>query len=196
MPAQGSRNRAQVPRCAGMLTALDIIVLVLIGGGLLLGAIKGFVAEALSLFAWFAAVFVLKLGHGPATALLMRVTSSHYGAAALAFVLLFGITFFLGKLVASALGRRTRQSVLGGVDRLLGAGFGALKGLIVATILFLAANLAADLWAGARAPRPEWLRASRTYPLLNASGQAVLNFVHRRRDQSASPDNSAESAAR
>ena len=42
-----------------MLTALDIVVLVLIGGGLLLGAIKGFVAEALSLFAWFAAVFVL-----------------------------------------------------------------------------------------------------------------------------------------
>ena len=180
-----------------MLTALDVVVLVLIGGGLLLGAVRGFVAEALSLFAWFAAVFALKLGYAPATALLTGITGSHYGAAALAFVLLFGATFFLGKLLATSLGRRTRQSVLGPVDRLLGAGFGALKGLVVATLAFLAVNFVAELIWGGDAARPGWarFRTARTYPLLNASGQAVLSYVHRRRNatgaDAADPSNAA-----
>ncbi len=178
---------------APMLTALDIIVLALIAGGLILGLVRGFVSEALSLFAWFAAIFLLKLLHAPATGLLSGVTGNYYAAAVLAFLLVFGATFFAGKLVANAVGRRTRQSVLGPVDRLLGGGFGALKGLLVATILFLAANLLADLWSGASSRRPDWLRTSRTYPLLNASGQAVLTFVRHRRDQPPSDNSQKES---
>ena len=86
--------------------------------------------------------------------------------------------------------------MLGPVDRLLGAGFGALKGLLVATILFLGANLLADMWSGEASRRPEWLRSSRTYPLLNASGQAVLSFVRHRREQQAVPSDNAQGAAR
>ena len=164
-----------------MLTALDIVVLVLIGGGAVLGIIKGFVAEILSLFAWGAAIFALKLLHGPASAALMGVTGSPSGAAALAFVLVFGLVFLGGRLVASSLGRRTRQSVLGPVDRALGLGFGALKGLLIATVLFLAANLAYDTVFGGASTRPEWMRTARTYPLLNASGRAVVDWVQRRR---------------
>jgi membrane protein required for colicin V production len=70
----------------------------------------------------------------------------------------------------------------------LGAGFGALKGLIVATLLYLAANLVYDLWAGRRAPRPGWMADSRTYPLLNASGQAIVDFVEWRRGPAPAPD--------
>lgn len=164
-----------------MLTALDILVLVLIGGGAVLGLVRGFVTEVLSLFAWMGAMFALKLLHTPATHALERFTRSEGGAAVLAFLLVFGATFFAGKLVAGSLGRRTRQSVLGPVDRLLGFGFGALKGLLVATVLFLGVNLAYDTVFGGRAARPDWLRTSRTYPLLNASGRAVVEFVHRRR---------------
>jgi membrane protein required for colicin V production len=34
------------------LTALDILVVVLVGAGLVFGFLRGFVAEILSLFAW------------------------------------------------------------------------------------------------------------------------------------------------
>lgn len=174
-----------------MLTALDIVVLVLIGGGAVLGVLRGFVTEILSLFAWAAAIFALKLLHTPATHALTGFTGSGGGAAVLAFVLIFGLVFFGGKLVAGSLGRRTRQSVLGPVDRALGAGFGALKGLLIATIIFLALNLGYDTLFGGTAQRPQWLRTSRTYPLLNASSRAVVDWVQHRRQRRADADNAS-----
>ena len=51
--------------------------------------------------------------------------------------------------------------MLGPVDRVLGGGFGMLKGLIGATLFFLLANLATDMVYGAEAERPEWMTDSR-----------------------------------
>ncbi|MFS0735910.1 CvpA family protein [Sphingomonas sp. 1P06PA] len=163
------------------LTALDIAVLILVLGGGALGVVRGFVTEILSIFAWVAAIIALKLFHGPATDLLEAVVGTRSGAAVLAFVLLFGFVYVAGKLIAGQLGRRTRQSVLGPVDRLLGLGFGLLKGLLIATLAYLLATLAIDTLWGADSQRPDWLRQSRTYPLLNASGRAIVDFVEERR---------------
>jgi membrane protein required for colicin V production len=178
-----------------MLTALDIIVLLLIGGGAVLGVIRGFVTEILSLFAWAAAIFALKMVHTPVSNLLAGMIGTKSGAAVLAFILVFGVVFFAGKLVAASLGRRTRQSVLGPFDRALGAGFGALKGLLIATVLFLGVNLGYDTIFGGTSARPQWLRTSRTYPLLNASGRAVVDWVQHRRAAAASSGNATDSAS-
>jgi len=172
-----------------MLTAMDIIVLLLIGGGAVIGLMRGFVMEVLSLFAWAAAIFALKLLHGPVASLLVHVVKSPSGAAVLSFVLIFGLVFFGGKMVAASLGQRTKKSVLGPVDRVLGLGFGALKGLLIATVLFLGVNLVYDTIYGSRAERPSFVRGSRTYPLLNASGRAVVDWVQRRRADATKPDN-------
>jgi membrane protein required for colicin V production len=162
----------------GSLTALDIIVLLLVGGGLVLGFMRGFVGEVLSLLAWVAAILALKVFHTPATQALSGVGT---GAAVLAFALVFGIVFLGGKLVARQIGTATKRSVVGPFDRVLGSGFGALKGLIGATLLYLAATLVYDTIYGRSAPRPEWMVQSRTYPLLNASGRAIVDFVEARR---------------
>ena len=163
------------------LTTLDIVVLLLVGGGAVLGALRGFVTEVLSLFAWVAAIFAVKLAHAPATLFLAQHVGTQTAASVAAFVLVFGIVFLGGKMVAGAIGRRTRQSVLGPLDRLLGLGFGALKGLIGATLLFLFVNLATDTFYGGSAARPDWMIASRTFPLLNASSRAIVDFVEMRR---------------
>jgi membrane protein required for colicin V production len=163
------------------MTALDIIVLLLAGGGLLLGAKRGFVGEVLSLASWIAAIFALKLLHTPVTEALTYPVGTSSGAAVLAFALVFGIVFIAGKLLARRLGGATRRSLIGPIDRILGAGFGALKGLILATLLYLGANLVYDTIHGASAPRPDWMAKSRTYPLLYASGRAIVDFVEWRR---------------
>ena len=195
----GCVRTAQLPQLepgrASVLTALDIVVLVLIGGGAVMGVLRGFVSEILSLFAWAAAVFALKLLHTPATLALTHVTHTQGGAAVLAFVLVFGIVFLCGRMVAASLGRRTRRSVLGPVDRALGLGFGALKGLLAATMLFLAVNLADDTVFGGGAARPAWMRTARTYPLLNASGRAVVDWVQRRRARPAGAGDAARASA-
>lgn len=163
---------------------MDALVLLLIVGLGLWGAIKGFVAEVLALFTWFAAIYALKLLHAPVTGVLQaHLVHGHGAAAVVAFALVFAAVYIAGRLVAGSLGRRTRASVLGPADRLLGAGFGALKGLLVATVAFLLVNLLVDLGEGQAGPRPHWMRDSRTYPLLNASGRAVVDWVRMRRGQ-------------
>jgi membrane protein required for colicin V production len=163
------------------LTALDILVLLLVGGGLFFGFMRGFIFEVLSLLAWFAAIAALKLLHDPATGLLEPFVGTRAGAAVLAFALVFGIVFFAVKIAAKRIGGGVRKSVVGPVDRILGSGFGALKGLIGATLLYLAANLVYDTIYGRTAERPEWMAQSRTYPLLHASGRAIVDFVEARR---------------
>lgn len=142
---------------------------------------RGFVHEALSLIAWVLAVLAVKFLHTPATEALAGVVGTASGAAALAVVVLFGGTFFVGRLLAKALGSRTRQSVLGPVDRVLGLGFGFLKGLIGASLLFLLATLVIDTVRGGPANRPDWMRDARSYPLLNATSRAMSDWVNQRR---------------
>jgi membrane protein required for colicin V production len=170
------------------MNAVDILVLLAIGGCAVLGLMRGFVLETLSLIAWVLGIFAIRLFHGSATEMIAPFIGSISGAAVLAFTLVFGLTFGAGKLLAHAIGRRTRQSVLGPVDRVLGAGFGAVKGLIGATLVFLAFSLVYDTFYGSGARRPDWLSDARTYPLLNASGQAISEFVAERRARKPAPE--------
>ncbi len=163
------------------MTALDIIALVLIGGGAIFGWIKGFVHEALSLIAWVLAVVAVKFLHTPLTDWLSAPVGTPSGAAALAVVILFGGTFIVGRLLAKALGNRTRQSVLGPVDRVLGLGFGFVKGLIIATLIFIAITFVTDRFWSSPAARPDWLRNARSYQLLDASSRAMVDWLDERR---------------
>jgi len=163
------------------MTALDIFVILLLGGAALVGFVRGFTHEVLSLLAWVGGIAALKLFHTPLQDRLVDVTGSEAGASALAFCLLFLPAYIVVKLFARAIGGKARRSVLGPIDRLLGGGFGMLKGLIGATLFFLLANLATDMVYGTRADRPEWMTESRTYPLLNATGRAVVDWVETRR---------------
>lgn len=170
------------------LTLLDAVTILLVGGGFLFGSFRGFVFEVLSLFAWIVAVIALSLFHTPMTEWLTSHIDTPTGSAALAFGILFGGALVIGKLIASRLGQATRQSVVGPIDRLLGAGFGALKGLIGVTLLFLAFNLAYDLFYGRLEPRPGWVSSARTYPLLHASSRAMVDFVEWQRGEGVDED--------
>ncbi len=165
------------------MTALDVFVFLLLVGGAAIGFVRGFVHEVISLFAWVVAIAMLKLFHTQLwTGLQNSFDTSPASRAVIAFALLFIPSFLLVKLLARSIGGRTRRSpMLGPFDRVLGAGFGALKGLLWVTLFFLLANLATDMTYGPQADRPDWMRNSRTYPLLNASGRAIVDFVEARR---------------
>lgn len=163
------------------LTSLDITVLALVLGSAVLGLRRGFVYEVLALLTWVAVVFAVKLFHLPLSERLAPSIGTPGGSATLTFLLLTGGVWFVGRLLANAIGNRTKSSVLGPVDRALGFGFGALKGLIVASLGFLLATLLFDTVGGGPAGRPAWMRDARTYPLLNATSAGIADFVDRRR---------------
>jgi len=165
------------------MTALDVFVFLLLIGGGAVGFVRGFVHEVISILAWIVGIAMLKLFHTQLwTGLENTFHMSPAAGAVLAFAILFIPSFVLVKLVARSLGGRTRRSpVLGPFDRVLGGGFGLLKGLLGATLFFLLANLATDMVYGPQADRPGWMTRSRTYPLLNASGRGIVDWVQARR---------------
>ncbi len=168
------------------MTPLDIFVLLLLGGGALVGFARGFAQEVLALMAWIAGIAAVKLFHTPLQAKLLASVGSDASASMLAFALLFLPTYVALRLFGRAVGNRARRSVLGPVDRILGGGFGMLKGLIGAILVFLVANFATDLVYGPDAARPGWMTRSRSFPLLNASGRAVVDWVETRRHRGVS----------
>ena len=165
------------------MTALDVFVFLLLIGGGAEGFVRGFVHEVISLFAWIVAIAMLKLFHTQLwTGIINSFHTSSAAAAVLAFAILFVPSFVVVKLTARQIGGKTRRhSLLGPFDRVLGGGFGALKGLLGATLFFLLANLATDMVYGPQAERPHWMTKSHTYPLLNASGRAIVDWVEARR---------------
>ena len=164
------------------MTALDIVVLFLLGAGAILGFMRGFVQEALSLIAWILIIVAVRLLHGPVTGWLTDPVGTEAGAAVLAFLAITIATYALGKMIAKSIGSKSRKSMLGPVDRVLGFGFGTLKGLIGATLIFLLLVMGYETIYGGKEPHPDWMRQSRTYPLLNASGGAMSDFIRERRE--------------
>jgi membrane protein required for colicin V production len=165
------------------MTALDVFVFLLLLGGGAIGFVRGFVHEVISLLAWVVAIAMLKLFHGQLwSGIEHSFRTSSAASAVLAFAILVVPSFLIVKLLARSLGGRTRRhAVLGPFDRALGGGFGAVKGLLGATLFFLLATLATDMVYGPQAERPQWMIKSRTYPLLNASGRAIVDWVEARR---------------
>lgn len=175
------------------MTAMDIAVLALVGGGAVLGFMRGLVQEVMSLLAWILAILALRFFHAPVTDLLSGHIGTAGGAAMLAFVLLFGGMFIAGKFLSRSIGKVSRSSMVGGFDRGLGAGFGAVKGLLIATIIFMTMTLLYDIGYG-NAQRPEWMRDSRTYPALSATSAALSKVIAERRAEAKAAQISADRA--
>lgn len=164
------------------MTSFDIVVLVLVGLGLIVGFMRGFVQEILALSAWIIALLAIHNLHSPLSAWLVPHVGSESGATVLAFVLLLLVPYALVKLVANRLGEASRDSVLGPIDRLLGLGFGAVKGIVIAVVAFAVLVLGYDMVWGVGG-RPDWLTQSRSYPFINASSEALVKMIADRRKE-------------
>jgi membrane protein required for colicin V production len=162
------------------MTALDILVLLLVGGTALLGFKRGLTTEMLSLAAWVVAIAAVKVLHAPVTELLTGLVKNESGAAVLAFSLIFGLAMWLGRMLARKVGEQTKASALGLFDRILGGGFGATKGLIGACIAFLLVSLFYNTLHSRAAERPKWMTDSKSYVLLSASSKMLVDLVEKR----------------
>lgn len=162
------------------LTPFDIVVILLIALGGVAGLLRGFVTEVLSLLAWVAGIVAVRFLYAPARDFAQRFLGNEAGAAILAFTLIFFTAYIAFRFVAQMLGTRTRASIVGPLDRLLGLGFGAFKGLLGAAILYLLLTFALNL-LDKGGPRPAWLQAGRTEPLLEMTSKAMIDFVDKTR---------------
>lgn len=164
------------------MTGFDIAVLLLVGLGAITGFMRGFVQEVLALAAWVLSLVAIHNLHTPVTEFLQPIIGTTSGAAVLGFAILLLIPYAIMKLLANSLGKRSRESVLGPIDRLLGFGFGTLKGLIIAVMAFSVLVLGYDTVWGAGG-RPDWITQARTYPFINAGSNSLVTMIAERRKE-------------
>ena len=162
------------------MTGFDIIVLVIVGVAAIGGFTRGFVQEILSLLAWILAIFAIRFLHPALSAFLLGYIGSPNRAAILAFALLLLIPYAAMRVIAGNIGKASRNSVIGPIDRVLGFGFGAVKGVIIVVIAFSLVVLGFDMVWGPKG-RPDWIKEARTYPFVNATSEAMVKIIEERR---------------
>lgn len=167
------------------MTGFDIGVLVLVALGATTGFVRGFVQEVLTLAAWLVSLVAIHYAHTAVTNMLTDYVGAQMGASAvLAFALLLLVPYALVRLVAGRMGAASRGSFLGPVDRVIGFGFGAVKGMLMAVLGFSIIVLGYDTVWGING-RPDWITQSRTYPFVNASSDALVKMISERRHAAA-----------
>ncbi|MEZ5744543.1 MAG: CvpA family protein [Sphingomonadaceae bacterium] len=162
------------------MTGFDIGVLILVGFSAVTGFMRGFVQEVLALAAWVFALVAINYLHTPLTEFFEPEIGSLSGAAVLAFALLLLVPYATVKLVAQQAGKASRNSVLGPIDRVLGFGFGGVRGMIIVILAFSVVVLGYDTVWGAGG-RPNWITQARTYPFVNASSEQLVEMIGERR---------------
>lgn len=169
------------------MTGFDIAVLLIVGLGAVTGFMRGFVHEVLALLAWIFSLFAIRYLHVPLTAFFDPLIGTASGAAVLAFAVLLLVPYAAVKLIANWLGAQSRNSVLGPIDRVLGFGFGAIKGMIIIVLAFSVLMLGYDVTWGPGG-RPTWITQARTYPFVNASSEALVTIIAERRHRAIEAD--------
>ena len=133
---------------------IDYIIIAIIAFSLIVSLFRGFVREVTSLASWTCA-FIVASQFYPNLASFLTQIESEYIRNGAAIAILFVSTLIVGAVVNYVVGQLVDKTGLSGTDRVLGACFGFLRGvLIVAALLFFAdifTNLnEQDMWKASK----------------------------------------------
>jgi membrane protein required for colicin V production len=138
----------------------DGVLLAIIAVSMLFGIFRGFLREVFALAGWIAAYFVARFFHAP----LDEALTDYIATPSLRLLTAWGGLFVTTLLLVALAGYMIRSLMdserPNGVDRLLGALFGAVRGMIVVLVLLIALAPFASRdpwWQEARLPR-EFMR--------------------------------------
>ncbi|HUO29426.1 MAG TPA: CvpA family protein [Bryobacteraceae bacterium] len=120
---------------------LDILLLILLAGSVVTSFSTGLAREVVGLISLIAALVLAIWFYGSAGAFLLPYVSSPEIAHFCGFLLVFAGVLILGGILGRLLARFMKVAGLSFVDRLLGAGFGLVRGLLI-SIAFVMALLA------------------------------------------------------
>ncbi len=133
---------------------IDIIIAAAVLISIVVGFIRGFIKEAMSIASLLIAIWAA-LYFGPAVG---DVSESWLSSEELQMwfgrILVFAIILSLGGLLGWGISKLVRLSVLSGIDRLLGCVFGVLRGVLLLAIFIIGGQFAGfdndDRWLQSR----------------------------------------------
>ena len=151
---------------------LDIgfIVVVLISA--MLSMLRGFTREVLAIASWAAAAAAAYYFHP----LLLPTMKGYIAKEQLALAAAAGAIFFGSLIVVSIITVRLSDVILdsriGALDRSLGFVFGAARGALLCVVAFVFYS-----WLVPPKSQPEWVKNSRTAPLMSATGDQLMAML-------------------
>lgn len=158
------------------LAGFDWIVVLIVGAAAAFGLMRGFIAEVASLAGWVAGFVAVRLFYTPARAIFATATGSEVLAAIAAVIGPFLLALLVVKLIGSLASNTAKNSLIGPVDRLLGLGFGVVKGFLAASLIFLIITLGLKIMPG-EDDKPAWLANAKTTPTLALVASAMVTYV-------------------
>ncbi|MBY0580031.1 MAG: CvpA family protein [Burkholderiales bacterium] len=125
------------------MTAIDYAVLSIMAVSVLLGVMRGFVRELLSLAAWVAAFWSANAFSSALSDMLPQAISSAPLRILVAFVALFLGTLMVLALLTQLLSGLVKRVGLGWVDKVFGFAFGMGRGMLIVMVLVLLSGMTA-----------------------------------------------------
>lgn len=128
---------------------IDWVIIALITVSTLISLKRGFVREALSLVTWVGAFVLARTFHPQMQTVLEGTVETPLVRLIAAFAILFFGTLIIGAIINNMIGHLVRATGLSATDRVLGMGFGLLRGVVVVivAIAFIRYTpLAQDTW--------------------------------------------------
>lgn len=144
------------------MTVFDYVVLGIVAASVLLGLWRGVVSEVLALVAWVAGFMAARTWAEPASVFFAGMVSDatlRYAAGFGAVLIGVLVIFAVGRVVLSLL---LRAVGLGLIDRLLGAGFGIARGVLIAFVAVLLGGMTT-------LPKESWWREAQLSPPLETA---------------------------
>ena len=120
---------------------LDIIIVLVVVGFVITAYMAGLIREAVTLVAAVAGIIIAGLLYDNLAADVLVFMDDEDAAEAISFLILAGAVYLFGQIVAFMLSKMASLLMLGWANRVGGAFFGVLKGLLVvhALLIILAA---------------------------------------------------------
>ncbi|WP_308551529.1 CvpA family protein [uncultured Mediterranea sp.] len=118
------------------MTTIDIVILIVLGAGAIVGFTKGFLKQLAGLLGLVAGLLIAKALYATvAERFFLPLTDSLTVAQGIAFVVIWLAVPLVFLLLATLLTKAMEAVALGWVNRLLGAGLGLLKSALLVSLL-------------------------------------------------------------
>lgn len=175
---------------------LDVGIIILIVLSAIIGLIRGFVKEALSLATWVAAFAFALIYVKPLAEALPFAVQSEVARMGIAFAIIFFSVLVIGAIINHLLSSAVSSIGLGGVDHVLGGAFGVLRGGLIITLLVILMGLTA-------LPAQSWWKESQLIPWFEDSAEWLRSvippdfaaYLEKKTGQSISPSQSQSQSA-
>ncbi len=136
------------------MTVVDVVIIFVIVLSALFGLLRGFMKESISLAKWIIATWIAATFAPKLAPMLPAAIESEVWRQAISFASLFIVVFILGTVITYFVTRVLIKTGLTSLDRVLGLGFGVLRGGLIIIIFVIVGSHFPQL------PQQDWWQQS------------------------------------